>query len=78
MNDSKCCDNCGYIGPSKDDDFFDYRKDGNEMTTCYFCLEMIAGLDETFKKSDKVNYQMFAQGMNWLLKNIRQINDGKK
>jgi len=77
MSETKCCDTCGYMGLVKYDDFFDYTKGGNEVTICYFCMEMTATLEKKPKKNDIITYQMFCQGMYWLLNNIRKINEGE-
>ena len=63
MSKSKSCDKCGYLGDDKYDDFFEYQKDGEKITTCYFCIEMTATCEKNIKKNEAVTYQMLCQGM---------------
>lgn len=76
MYETKECATCGYTGSNKHDDFFDYRKNGEELSSCYFCVEM-AQLEGIDQKKDVITYEMFSRGLHWILNHIRDMKDQK-
>ena len=61
MSKSKSCDKCGYLGDDKYDDFFEYQKDGEKITICYFCIEMTATCEKNIKKMKQLHTKCFVK-----------------